>query len=270
MLPATTAIINVYQLEDKWKRGGARDKRSIGRGTPVRETREVREEAPRTSTASGSGRAKPPREESTETSPAFPTRRYYTSGIRRGDLLPLKNESNSDYMKANAEHRKKMIELRDKAQEKVSKVEKEYEEKIGQRNKENEDVLKAQRREDPVAALGKLSQQVGVKTDTNEGRWANNKGYTRYDPSNPTHRITIEQAIKYASKEGLLNTVPPAIMGVKRTLREPPKSYYIQNELQWYNQRSRRKKLKHPMAKRKPIVKNSKKRHVVKHKGGRR
>ena len=256
MLPATTAIINVYQLEDKWKRDGVAEKRRLGRGAPVRETREVRTESPKASNVSGSGRTKPPREESTEVSPMFPNRRYYTGVFKRGDLVPLTIESKADYIKANAEHRKKMMEIRDKAQEKVSNVEKDYEEKIGQRNKENEDVLKGQRREDPIRVLGTTAKRLGIKVDTREGVWDARKAeYQRYNPSIPDQREAIALAMAYADKNGMLNEVPPPVVAVARQLNGLPLSYYIRKkEFPWYNS-SRRKKVKHPMARRKVVMK---------------
>lgn len=272
MLPATTAIINVYQLEDKWKRGGKAEKRRSGRGNPVGEVREVRQEAPRTSTVSGSSRAKPPREESTAVSPAFSDRRYYTGIFKRGDLVPLKSESNSEYIKANAAHKAKMLELRDAAQEKVSNIEREYDEKIQSSTKATEDILKSQRREDPIRALGTTVKRLGIKVDTREGVWDARKAeYKMYNPSLPDQREAIALAMAYADKNGMLNEVPPPVVPVARQLNGLPLSYYIRKkDFPWYNSSQRRKKIKRPMVRRKPVTKGKKRVVVKKHNGGKR
>ena len=138
--------------------------------------------------------------------------------------------------------------------------------------------LKEKRATEPIYILGGLVKKHGIRTEsgikkyeTPQSQGGFKEAYSQRDPLNANDAERIQRAIANALKEKRLpqpKGQPPAIVAIQPTTSEPPKYYYIRNDLS----ENRKRKMMAVKAKRpvKNVSHGNKRKVVMKKKGGKR
>jgi hypothetical protein len=138
--------------------------------------------------------------------------------------------------------------------------------------------LKEKQAKEPRYILGALVRKYKINTESGIKRFETPKDkggvkeeYSQRNPLDPSDAVKIEKAIMNGIKEKRIpqpKGQPPAIVAIQTTTAEPPKWYYVRNDLS----ESRKRKMMRVKAKRpmKSIPHGNKRRVVMKRKGGKR
>lgn len=256
MEPATKAIINVYELVQKTKAGGRAEKKS-GRSQP----------AVASTAKAGSGQKSAPVSKSRRSIvPGFEQYMVRPDGSLELDAEQKRKTTDKEYTRLNNEHRVKLAEI-------ISKQRSEEEAKTVAAIKTAQESRTAFKSDSPKNILVRRMKELKIPLTT-EAKIDNDIRYSGR-PLTDEGIAEINRAFDAAIAEGRMSEVPPPFIALTTRTNSPMNTttVYIKNDLSFRRRKMTHTKVKRPMHanKRKmPLVKGSKKRVVMKKKGGRR
>jgi len=276
MLPARLAIVNVYQLDDKIKVGGKRDKSKGKKGgkkssVPIDQTPlyikygydlpAVKEEDGVALNAKGYPARKPEEDKSTY------NKRVFAWANKKG----LINKNTQPKAKPKS---KEEIE-KEKAEQDLIENSK----KIRESRDQADALVREMNKKQPRWILWDIVKAKKIKTEPTVSYYEQHKDeYERLDP-NEENLERIKQSIANAQRANILKTKqgePATIIAIMPTQLQPPTAFYIRKNV--LQPMPRRKKMartivKRPLkatVKKHPVSHGNKRRVVMKKKGGKR
>jgi hypothetical protein len=273
MLPARLAIVNVYQLADKIKVGGKKDKAK--KGKKGNQTNKAPDQMP-LAVRYGYGLVAVSEEDGVALN-------------ENGYPATLPQEDKSTYNKRVFGWLNKTGRMNKNTQTKFGKKSEEQAGKdstgeavndeaknLREMRDRNDANVRAENAKQPRWILWEIVKANKIKTEPTVSKYENDEvNYSRRDPTADFDKI--KRAIANAKKDGRLITKagqPPNIVAIQPTMLQPPTAFYIKNDIS----ESRKRKLMHSKVKRPlkasvkkhPVSHGNKRRVVMKKKGGKR
>jgi hypothetical protein len=250
VLPASTAIVNVYQLWRKKVKGGFADKKSAGisqsKKGKKRSSIYVEQSKPQKRYVS------------------FLTGRYIDE---QGNLIQMNGESDIEYEKNNRKQHQLAEAAKQAAEQEAINKTAENIKNIKEQAEFGKTVVAKSNAVSPKGLLLKRLVKDRIPYTDDNKRMELDRRYSGRSLGEPDDIIRINRAINNAIKEGRMGEVPPPIIAVGSRTNSPSTTMtvYVKNDLS----ESRRKKIIRSKTKR-LVHGNKKKRVIMKGKGGKR